>query len=153
MTLITTTIESPVSTNTSKLIFFLKKTGASQLEQKHISHIFRIILENCESHMLQPAVKPPLQYKQIIPIKMQNLPSIKQLGFSQNGSNRSLPTDDVPSTAATLPFCTATVICCSRWWPERASPISSCMCRPSSDRKEHASSPKTPEVSTATGMK
>ena len=65
ITLIITTVESAISTNTSKLIFALNKTGASQSEQQHISHIFGMLLENCESHMLQAVQKPSLHIQAI----------------------------------------------------------------------------------------
>ena len=44
-------------------IFALKKTGASRLKHRRISHIFWLVIENCVFHMLPPAKKPPLHSK------------------------------------------------------------------------------------------
>ena len=47
--------------------------------------------------------------------------------LSQKGLNRSLPTDDVPITAAALPQC-------SRWWPNIIFPMTVAKSKITNDR-------------------
>ena len=44
-------------------IFALKKTGASRSKCWHVSHILRLVIQNCICHMLRPAEKLPLHSK------------------------------------------------------------------------------------------